>query len=143
MGIVTDYVRLRPTKNALVILLKNTHFSSENLAREHVSLSFEILSSLPLLVFKFRDVSKSFMYPLNYFNLANGEMGWLSNEQITIQLELSDTVVADQVSSATFSLTPDQTQEVRSKLHEQHDYTPEAIDLLEDFAQADANRYLG
>lgn len=143
MDIIINHVRLRPTKDTLIFLLKNTHFTAENLIPDHIGFSFEMISSLPLLIFKFKDASKSFLYPLNYFNLKNGEMGWLDHERITLKLELSDSVIADQISEIAFLLNSDQTQEVRIKLNEQLAYTPEAINLLEDFAQTNIIRYLG
>lgn len=135
MNIFTESVRLQPSADGLNLHLKNTHFNPEDILPENLDFSVETISTLPLLVFKFKNASKSFAYPLNYFELKNGEMGWVAQEKFYVKVEVADTVIADQISSTKFTLHRTESQQIREHIDLQRQYTPDAIDLLEDFAQ--------
>ncbi|QRR02453.1 hypothetical protein [Dyadobacter sandarakinus] len=112
-----DRVRVLPAADMLKIILKNTFFEDGLLDEPgRIAFGWEETAGVPVLHFGFTNPGYDLALPLWKEALKKSEAGWLTRPEITIQLQLSETVITDRIARRNFTLNPHESEKLRAAL---------------------------
>lgn len=138
-----DVTRLQPTPNSLNIILKNTHFKDEILAtgsKIHFRIAYS--TNIPVLIFKFPEPYYDFLQVLSPAQMTGSNQEWLNKSPVLINLVISNTVIADCLSTRAFSLDFAESENLKAILNAQKDLPLSQIRGMEEYVYANGNIFL-
>lgn len=100
-----EHLRILQTNESLTLILKNTHFTDLGGA----TVGFRIIDDLPALLVKFPEPAYDFLMVLNLYEMG-GKGKWTEVPALNVILEISDPIIADQISRTTFVFSENETK---------------------------------
>ncbi len=126
-----DIARLQPTPHALNVVLKNTHFR-DGILSDPSKIKVQVIDAhaLPILIVEFAEPYYDFIQVLTPTVLFGAE--WLDKTPVTIRLVISDTVITDTLTSASFYLNTEEVDSLKKQTENMQHLSPNEICQLEE-----------